>query len=304
MVGSPSGYVVVANAAAGSTEEPVVREVAGRLAESAPTEVAWTEDPDDFDGAVSRLDGRRLVVVGGDGTFHFALNRLAGLNRLDEPVGLIPAGTGNDFARGVGIGTDVADAVEVVLVDEAVRQPVIDIGGFELAHNNLHAGLGLVAAERGAAWKPRLGRFAYPAATVVEGLAYDGVEVTLGNEAGVLFDGVALAVLILLGPSMGGGIEPVSGVSLDERNLDVVVIEPVGAAARPAMALAALRDRLHRADGVHRWSLDRVALSAPGELRCDVDGEIRSWDEEVSVRVERDGWSVVCPKGRGSSSGT
>lgn len=295
MAGRPPGYVVVANAAAGSTQEPVVWEVAGRLAEVAPTTVAWTEDPEDFDRAVHELDGRRLVVVGGDGTFHFALNRLAALGRLDEPVGLIPAGTGNDFARGAGLGTGVAGAVEVVLADRPRRRPVIDVAGDELAHNNAHVGLGLVAAERGTAWKPRLGRFAYPAATLVEGLAYDGIDVSVGDAAGTLFEGRALAVAILLGPSMGGGVAPLGEISSEDPHLEVVIVEAASAAARPRLAVAALRDRLDRTDGVHRWTRERVTIASPGGLRGDVDGEIRGWDGEVVFAGVRDGWVVLSP---------
>ena len=287
------GFVVVANAAAGSTEDAVVHEVAGRLAVAAPTTVSWTEAESDFDEALDGLDGRRLVVVGGDGTLHFALNRLAANDRLDEVIGIVPAGTGNDFARGAGIPVDPASAVELILTAATHRFPVIDVGGTELAHNNAHAGLGLVAAERGTAWKPRLGRFAYPTATLVEGLSFDGIEITVASGDEVLHDGSALAVLVLLGPSMGGGIEPIADVQLDEPLLEVVVIEPVEARGRPALALAALRDRLDQGDGVRRSSVAEVTLTAPGALRCDVDGEIRRWSEPVTFSIRSPGWNVI-----------
>jgi diacylglycerol kinase (ATP) len=293
----PPGFVVVANSAAGSTEAPLVRDVAGRLGETAPASITWTDDEESFDAAVGSLDGRQLVLVGGDGTIHFALNRLAALDRLDEPIGLVPAGTGNDFARGAGIPIDAAGAVDVVLGGTARRFPVIDVDGSELAHNNAHAGLGLVAAERGTAWKPRLGRFAYPVATVVEGLTYDGVELTVSGPDGDLFSGVALAVLVLLGPSMGGGVEPLADVELSDAVLDVVVIEPAAAWTRPALAVAALRDRLDARPGVTRHPVAEVTLAAPGELRCDVDGEIRAWSDPVRFRVDPRGWNVVAPAG-------
>jgi YegS/Rv2252/BmrU family lipid kinase len=294
-MGVPPGFVVVANSAAGSTAAPLVRDVAGRLGETAPSSITWTDDEESFDAAVGSLDGRRLVLVGGDGTLHFALNRLAALDRLDEAIGLVPAGTGNDFARGAGIPIDAADAVEVVLGGTARRFPVIDVDGSELAHNNAHAGLGLVAAERGTAWKPRLGRFAYPVATVVEGLTYDGVELTVSGPDGDLFSGVALAVLVLLGPSMGGGVEPLADVVLSDAVLDVVVIEPAAAWTRPALAVAALRDRLDARPGVTRHAVAEVSLAAPGALRCDVDGEIRAWSDPVRFRVDPRGWNVVAP---------
>lgn len=41
-----------------------------------------------------------MVIVGGDGTIHEAIN---GIGATDIPIGFIPAGSGNDFARGIGV---------------------------------------------------------------------------------------------------------------------------------------------------------------------------------------------------------
>lgn len=54
----------------------------------------------------------RFVVAGGDGLLHHALPAL--VNR-QLPVGLVPVGTGNDFARAVGIPSSLDDAVATAL---------------------------------------------------------------------------------------------------------------------------------------------------------------------------------------------
>jgi diacylglycerol kinase family enzyme len=57
--------------------------------------------------------GTELLVVGGDGTLHEAVNGLAGAGRLDAVrVAVIPAGTGNDFARSIGVRTGALPARE------------------------------------------------------------------------------------------------------------------------------------------------------------------------------------------------
>ena len=53
-----------------------------------------------------------VVVAGGDGTLNRVVNGLAGST---TPLGVIPMGTGNDFARGCGIPPSPADAVRRVL---------------------------------------------------------------------------------------------------------------------------------------------------------------------------------------------
>ncbi len=54
----------------------------------------------------------RLVIAGGDGLIHHALPAIAGTGL---PVGIVPIGTGNDFARAAGLTTDVDRAVDAAL---------------------------------------------------------------------------------------------------------------------------------------------------------------------------------------------
>jgi len=74
------------------------------------------------EGALDRgMDA--LVVVGGDGIVSLALQVLA---RNDIPLGIIPAGTGNDHAREFGIPTKDPEAAADVVVDGVVE--TVDLG--------------------------------------------------------------------------------------------------------------------------------------------------------------------------------
>ncbi|WP_395311048.1 diacylglycerol kinase [Mycobacterium sp. AMU20-3851] len=74
------------------------------------------------EGALERgMDA--LVVVGGDGIVSLALQVLA---RTDTPLGIIPAGTGNDHAREFGIPTSDPEAAANVVADGNVT--TIDLG--------------------------------------------------------------------------------------------------------------------------------------------------------------------------------
>ena len=64
-----------------------------------------------------------LVVVGGDGVISLALQELAG---GDVPLGIIPAGTGNDHAREFGLPTDDPEAAADVVADG--RAETVDLG--------------------------------------------------------------------------------------------------------------------------------------------------------------------------------
>ncbi len=68
------------------------------------TTVLSAPTPEAVPGVIeaARPELHRLVIVGGDGLIHHALPALAGSSTV---VGLVPSGTGNDFARGLGIGS-------------------------------------------------------------------------------------------------------------------------------------------------------------------------------------------------------
>lgn len=62
--------------------------------------------------ALTARDGDIVAVMGGDGMAHLGINACAG---TDATLAVIPAGTGNDFARGAGVPGHVDEAVEALV---------------------------------------------------------------------------------------------------------------------------------------------------------------------------------------------
>jgi diacylglycerol kinase family enzyme len=115
------GLLVVVNGAAGSADDEPVEAALAVLRGGADVEVAATSSSDELDDVVRSLDGRRPVVMGGDGSLHAvaaALDRAGVLGA--QPVGLIACGTGNDLARTLGLPLDPEDGARVVL--ERIQQ--------------------------------------------------------------------------------------------------------------------------------------------------------------------------------------
>jgi diacylglycerol kinase (ATP) len=113
---------VLGNPAAGAgRRRDVVATVVGSIRRQGHEVVELTADSRDaasacLHHAVSK-GADRLVLVGGDGLAHLATQALAGTGVV---LGLVPVGTGNDFARGLGLATDdVALAVTRALSDAA-----------------------------------------------------------------------------------------------------------------------------------------------------------------------------------------
>lgn len=65
-----------------------------------------------------------LVMMGGDGMAHLGVNACAGSS---VRLGIIPAGTGDDFARGVGVPLDIAKSVQAIISGHTRRIDVIGV---------------------------------------------------------------------------------------------------------------------------------------------------------------------------------
>lgn len=166
-------------------------------------------------------DGADLIVAaGGDGTLHGVVNALAWSG---VPVAQIPLGTGNDFARAVGIPMNPMEALEVLRTGSAVP---VDLGlkGERYFINAAGCGFDAAVAERIQRGFRRLrGTSAYVAAVIATLLRYRATDMT------VTVDGTTVAQRAMLcavanGRSYGGGMRIAPEARWDDGLLDICVV--------------------------------------------------------------------------------
>src|SRR5690242_13482521 len=108
--------------------------------------------------AAARAGADTVIAVGGDGTVNEVVN---GLDGFDTPLGIIPVGTANDFARQVGIPADADHAMDVILQRKPRRLDTASLNGRRF----LNVSTGGVGAEATAETPPdakeALGAIAY-----------------------------------------------------------------------------------------------------------------------------------------------
>ncbi|RFU23498.1 diacylglycerol/lipid kinase family protein [Geodermatophilus marinus] len=298
--------LVVVNAAAGSAGDGAVDAALAVLRRGADVEVVGTRTPADLDEVVAAAGDRRLVVVGGDGSLSSVATALdrAGVLDAGSPLGVVPAGTGNDLARALGLPLDPEEAAAVVLGGVPRRLDVLDDDAGGLVVNAVHAGIGARAGARAAGLKAALGAAAYPVGAVAAGVAEEGWPLRVEVDGAVVTaaagawaadgDRPVLMAGVCNGPSIGGGSDLAPDADPGDGLLDVVVSVATGPVARAGYAAAlAAGSHLERED-VIRVRGRAVRLSgAPVDL--DADGEI---EEAVPARtwtVRPAAWSLVVP---------
>jgi diacylglycerol kinase (ATP) len=234
-----------------------------------------------------------VVVLGGDGMVHQALQSLAG---TETPLAIIPGGTGNDSAECIGMPRDpllAADAVIEALV--ANQTTAIDLGrtgGWRWWFTVLCAGFDSATNERANAMRWPKGPRRYDLALALETFKLAPREFT------TTFDGHAqafAATLIAVGntPQYGGGKRMTPSASMVDGRFAITVVGPVS-----RLTLARLAPTLPRAGhighpAVSTYSASSVMLDAPATVAY-ADGE-RLQDLPVSTECIRGAVRVLVP---------
>ena len=164
-----------------------------------------------------------LVVVGGDGMVHMAVQALAG---TEVNLGVIPAGSGNDVARYLGIPRRHPQAAADVVVASHVRTIDLAKAGPSYFVTVLAAGFDSLVNERANRMRWPHGQMRYNLATLAELRVFEPLHYTLEMDGEVRrLD--AMLVAVGNGPSFGGGLRITHGAEIDDGLLDVVIIKPI-----------------------------------------------------------------------------
>ncbi|MEY2519801.1 MAG: diacylglycerol kinase [Verrucomicrobiota bacterium] len=219
---------------------------------------------------------KMIVAAGGDGTLNEVINGIrekAG----ETSVGLIPLGTGNDFARSLGLPTDLDEALDVLRAGQTRAIDLVRVTSDEVRYFvNVSAGgfSGLVDEKLTPEMKKTWGPLAYlrsAAAALPELRAY---RTTLAFDETESLTLQLYNVVIANGRYVAGGRLIAPEASLDDGLLDIILIQERSA---PELALlaaqVALGAHLSSEAIVFRRAAKLTVNSKPG-MWFNVDGEL------------------------------
>lgn len=164
-----------------------------------------------------------LVVCGGDGMVNLGMQAVADTG---VPLGILPAGTGNDFARYFDLPRGDGAAAAVRILHGAPRTVDLARTGGRYFGCVLAAGFDAVVNERANRMRWPRGQMRYNLATLAELPVLRPLRYVLELD-GVERQVEATLVAVGNGPSFGGGLRITHGAELDDGLLDVVLIKPL-----------------------------------------------------------------------------
>jgi YegS/Rv2252/BmrU family lipid kinase len=236
---------------------------------------------------VAEASPARVIVAGGDGSIGCAAGA-AGL--AGAPLGVVPVGTANDFARALELPEDPEEALE--LAATGWRTARLDLGrvGERPFVNAASAGLSPVAARKAHGLKRILGPIAYTLGALRAGLFAKPVAARVAVDGAEVFAGDAWQVIVGVTGAFGGG----AAVQADpaDGRLDVVAIEARSRARLALHGYGMRAGRVEEQDGVVTAAGDRVEVSTDGSTGFNVDGELVD-DRRLVLTADSRAFEVV-----------
>jgi diacylglycerol kinase (ATP) len=240
-------------------------------------------------GRRAALEGYdRIVVAGGDGTLNEVVNGLAevdgALARI--PLGIVPLGTGNDFATALGV-PEAPDAAADALLGATVA--TIDVGRVN-GRTFLNVSAGGFIADVSDAVRPQLktvlGKLAYLVGGAQVLLDYTPIGARVTRTAGGPAEDVSLLAFAVCNSRLiGGGRLIAPHAVIDDGWLDVCLIH-----AMPTLEFIALLRRVSSGEHVDD---DRVTYFRAQELELTFDRVIRLNTDGQVLEADRCRYQVL-----------
>ena len=232
-----------------------------------------------------------IVIAGGDGSLDLLINTLMSLN-INIPIGIIPMGTANDYAKYIGMPNDIEKALIQILESTPKK---MDIGKINDMYFVNVASTGLftdVSQKTDSDMKNTIGKLAYYIKGIEQIPTFRNIPVKISSKEKT-FDGDMYAVLVFNGRT-AGNIDFAYKSKGDDGLLDVIIIEGKNLKNLiPLFAKFIRREHLEDPVGITYFQTDELTIeSTDKDLVSDIDGE-RGPDFPLSIKCVNHGITIM-----------
>jgi len=188
-------------------------------------EVHFTQCKGDAKRIAAELTGagrNQLIVIGGDGSLNDVLSGI--VDPAKCTLGIIPAGTGNDFAASAHIPFGVK-ALDLILGKEPQPVDFLSFSDGNRSFNIAGTGIDVDILMRCERMKSVHGKIKYFLSLLASLFSYRGSRFTVIHEDGREETHQAMIAAVCNGRQLGGGIPLCPAAEIDDGKLDLVVVE-------------------------------------------------------------------------------
>ena len=226
-----------------------------------------------------------IVAIGGDGTLSEVLNGVQqSSNKSNVNIGLIPLGSGNDFAKGIGLSNDIEENIERIRIGQTVKY---DIGKIEDRYfiNSLGVGFdALVSANANKIKKLRgMPKYLLAVMKTLKNLKPYAVDIKIRN-----YSVKKEILLISIGNSnlTGGGFKLSPFAKPDDKIFDITIIDSLSKLKVFSLLPKAITGKHLSHKAVTSIQSDHIEIESNSPLPVYMDGEIPELKNPKKIYVK------------------
>ncbi len=275
----------ICNPIAGSGRGKIIGEIIERILKEKKLQyiIAMTEKPGhatELAREACNMNAETILAIGGDGT---SLEVARGMIGQDSALGIIPAGTGNDFVKTLGVPLQPIAALEFILDHPAKSTDVGEING-EIFLNEIGTGFDVSVLDYAAkAKKSFRGILPYLYGVIMTLFRFRSIELTYSIDGG---ENIAMSAFVMSaanGGTIGGGIPIAPQAKIDDGKLDVTIVGMIRKRKLIGRLIGLMRGKILSFPETQYYRAKSVTFTVP-EMRVNIDGEIVR-EKTVAARV-------------------
>jgi YegS/Rv2252/BmrU family lipid kinase len=221
----------------------------------------------------------QVIVAGGDGTVHEVINGLMQVPAESRPLlGIIPLGSGNDFAHAVGMDPDPARALRQIFAGQPrpvdIARVTDNLGRTEFWDNTIGIGFDAVVTIRTRSI-PVLRGFSMYFTAVMQTIAlnHDAPRMEIETDTEQWTENTMMLILCN-GPREGGGFRVAPDAVPDDGLLNYTTVRSVSRPMMLRLVPEVMNGTHGRFEQIRMGTFRRLKLRADAPLRIHIDGEI------------------------------
>lgn len=238
------------------------------------------------------LDYDHILISGGDGTVDLIVNTMKELD-INIPIGILPCGTANDFAKAVNLSFNPKEAIERIVNSNPKK---IDIGKINDKYFINVASAGMftdVSQKINPEFKNSMGKVSYYLKGIEEALYMRKFSIKVESDE-VEYDGDMYLMLIFNGKT-AGNINLAYKAEVDDGLLDVIIVKDVLFPNMFPLLISILKGEHlegYNENEILYFKTNKLKIDCKDKLNTDIDGE-KGPDFPLEIECVKDGIELL-----------